>query len=397
MEISKRGGQIAPSATLEISAKVKALKAEGKQIVAFTAGEPDFNTPEYIIDAAKRALDEGKTKYTASSGIPELKRAIVKKFKNDNGLDYTESQIVVSDGAKSSLFHALSAIINEGDEVIVAAPYWVTYVEQIKLCQGVSVVINTDKKSGYKLIKPDLEKAITPKTKCIIINSPTNPTGVVYNEKELKDIAEVAEEHGLYVISDEVYEKLVFGDQKHISIAGLSDYMKEHTITVNGVSKTYSMTGWRIGYLAAPENVAKAIGNIQSHTTSNPCSFAQYASLEALSGEQGEEFIAKMKNEFSLRRELICDLLNEGGLDYIYPNGAFYVFLNIEKYIGKEYNGKKIDGSVGFADCLLEAGVAVVPGIAFGADGFVRLSYTVSRDDIKVGIGRICEFIKALK
>ncbi len=393
MEISEKGRAIAPSVTLEISAKAKALKAEGKQIVAFTAGEPDFNTPNFIIDAAKRALDEGKTKYTASSGIVELKRSIVKKFEKDNGLHYEESQIVVSDGAKSSLYHALAAIVDEGDEVIVVAPYWVTYVEQIKLCGGKSVVVKTGKKSGYKLIKSDLENAITDKTKCFIINSPTNPTGTVYSEEELKGFAEVAERHGLYVISDEVYEKLIFGENKHVSIASLSPYMKEHTITVNGVSKTYAMTGWRIGYLAAPVHIAKAIGNIQSHTTSNPCSFAQYALADALGGEEGERFIREMQEEFDLRRKLICGLLDDGKLEYIYPQGAFYVFLNIEKYFGKRYKGKEINGSLDFSNALLEAGVAVVPGIAFGDDHFVRLAYAVSREDITLGIRKICEFI----
>ena len=397
MEVSIKGNAIQPSVTLEISARAKALKAEGKSIVAFTAGEPDFNTPEFIINSAKRALDEGKTKYTPASGIAELKKAIAEKFKKDNGLIYEPSNIVVSDGAKSSLFHAFASILNEGDEVILVAPYWITYVEQIKFLGGKCVVVNTSEKSGYKLTKADLESAITDKTKCLLLNSPCNPTGVVYTKEELKDIAEVVEKYGLKVVSDEVYEKLVFDGAEHISIATISEYMKNNTIVVNGVSKTFSMTGWRIGYLGAPTEIAKAISNLQSHTTSNPCSFAQYASVDALSSIEGETFCNEMRDEFAKRRDKICSMLDKFGYKYIKPMGAFYVFMNIEEFIGKKYKGEEIKGSVSFANALLSEGVAVIPGLAFGADNFVRLAYAVSEEDIALGIERIKAFENLLK
>lgn len=397
MDISKRGGGISPSVTLEISAKAKAMKAGGASVVAFTAGEPDFNTPDHIIAAAKRALDEGKTKYTPTAGIAELRKAIAEKFLKDNGLSYGESDIVVSDGAKSSLYHALAAVVDEGDEVIIPAPYWVTYVEQVKLVGGVCKIVNTTEKSGYKLIKSDFERAITPKTKCLILNTPCNPTGAVYGEDELKDVAEVVERYGLTVISDEIYEKLIFDGKKHISIASVSDYMKDNTIVVNGVSKTYAMTGWRIGYLAAPTKVAKTIAALQGHTTSNACSFAQYAAVEALTGKESEKFVEKMTSEFDGRRKLLVSSLENIGAEFIYPQGAFYVFMKTEKYYGKSFNGKAIEGSVDFADALLDFGVAVIPGAAFGADGFIRLAYTVSEGDIVLGAQRIGKFIANLK
>lgn len=396
MEISEKAKSIAPSVTLEVSAKANALKAEGASIIAFTAGEPDFNTPKYIVDAAKRAMDEGKTKYTATPGIVELKRAIAEKFERENGLTYSENQIVVSDGAKSSLYHAFAAILNEGDEVIVPSPYWVTYVEQIKMSGGVAVVVKTDEKSGYKLIKSQLERAITPKTKCLLLNSPCNPTGVVYGEEELKEIAYTCEKHGLYIVSDEVYEKLVFDGKKHVSIASVSDYAKQNTIVVNGVSKTYAMTGWRIGYLAAPLNVAKAISAMQGHTTSNACTVSQYAALAAISDEEGKQFIEFMTSEFDERRKILASLLEKEGIEFVYPDGAFYVFMKVDGYFGKSYDGNTIRGSVDFCNLLLSEGVAAVPGAAFGADGFVRLAYTVSKEDEREGVKRISAFLKKL-
>ena len=258
MRLSKRVASIQPSVTLEISAKAKALKKEGRDIIAFTAGEPDFNTPDYIIKEAERALVEGKTKYTPTAGIPELKKAIVKKLKEENGLEYKESNIVVSSGAKSSLYHAFEAILDEGDEVIIPAPYWITYVEQVCLAGGVCKIVNTDEKTGYKLVNEQFESAITPKTKCVLINSPCNPTGVVYTKEELLEIAKIAEKHNLIIVSDEIYEKLIFDGEEHVSIASLTPYAKENTIVINGVSKTYAMTGWRIGYMACAEEIAKA-------------------------------------------------------------------------------------------------------------------------------------------
>ena len=395
MAVSKKAAAIAPSVTLEISAKAKAMKASGKSIIAFTAGEPDFNTPAYIIESAKNALDKGYTKYTPTSGIPELKSAIVKKFSDENGLSYKENQIVVSCGAKSSLFHALYAVIDDGDEVIIPAPYWITYTEQVSLCGGKSVIVETVFSTGYKMTASMLENAVTEKTKCLIINSPCNPTGVVYSEKELNALAEVCEKRGLYVISDEIYEKLIFDGNKHYSIACASEYMKEHTVVINGVSKTYSMTGWRIGYMAAPLDIAKAVSNVQGHTTSNANSIAQYASVTALGG--GKDFIDSMRTEFYERRKLLTGELDEiGELTYIKPEGAFYVFVNITKLIGKSFNGSKISGSVSFSDLLLGCGVAVIPGLAFGADDCIRLSYTVSKNDIKEGLTRIKSFISSL-
>ena len=395
MAVSKKAAAIAPSVTLEISAKAKAMKASGKSIIAFTAGEPDFNTPAYIIESAKNALDKGYTKYTPTSGIPELKSAIVKKFSDENGLSYKENQIVVSCGAKSSLFHALYAVIDDGDEVIIPAPYWITYTEQVSLCGGKSVIVETVFSTGYKMTASMLENAVTEKTKCLIINSPCNPTGVVYSEKELNALAEVCEKRGLYVISDEIYEKLIFDGNRHYSIACASEYMKEHTVVINGVSKTYSMTGWRIGYMAAPLDVAKAVSNVQGHTTSNANSIAQYASVTALGG--GKDFIDSMRTEFDERRKLLTGELDEiGELTYIKPEGAFYVFVNITKLIGKSFNGSKISGSVSFSDLLLGCGVAVIPGLAFGADDCIRLSYTVSKNDIKEGLTRIKSFISSL-
>lgn len=396
MKISKRVSKIAPSVTLEISAKAKALKKEGKDVVAFTAGEPDFNTPEYIIKEAVSALYDGKTKYTPTAGIPELKKAIVEKLKTDNGLLYGVENIVVSSGAKSSLYHAFCAILDEGDEVIIPAPYWITYVEQVALAGGKSIIVKTDKKSGYKLNIDDFERAITPKTRCVLINSPCNPTGVVYSKDELLEIAKVAEKHNIEIISDEVYEKLVFDGEKHVSIASLTPYAKEHTIVINGVSKTYSMTGWRIGYMACPTEVAKAVSAMQGHTTSNACSFAQYASAKAISSASDD--LSKMVAEFDKRRKLLYERLNEiDGFKTVYPKGAFYVFVDVSAHFGKSFKGEKILGSVSFAERLLSFGVAVIPGLAFGDDNSVRLAYTVSCQDIQKGVDKIKAFIQSLE
>ena len=394
MKISKKAQSIPSSVTLEITAKVKQLKSEGKSIIGFTAGEPNFNTPDYIVDSAKEALDNGVTKYTPVAGMPELKQAIVKKFKVDNNLDYDPSQIIVSNGAKSSLFHAIFCLVDEGDEVILPAPFWFTYEEQIKICGGKPVIVQTKPENGYKITPEELDNAITDKTVTLILNSPSNPTGAIYTEEELKALAEVVERRGITVISDEIYEKLVYDNVKHVSIATLSPYMKENTIVINGVSKTYAMTGWRIGYLAAPKALAAAINRVQGHTTSNACSFAQYASITALSG--GEDIIESMRVEFDNRRKYMCALLDDMGVSYIKPQGAFYLFIDISKFIGKSFNGRVIDGSVSFASILTENGVALIPGLPFHADNFVRVSYAVSMEDIKEGFKRIKEFISKL-
>lgn len=398
MSISKKVKEIAPSLTLEITAKAKKMKSEGISVIGFGAGEPDFNTPDFIIDSAKKALDIGFTKYTPAAGTVELKNAVCKKFLKDNGLQYEPNQIVISSGAKSSLYHAICAIIDDGDEVILPSPYWLTYPELIKLAGGKCVFVSAKKENGYKMSAQQFENAITDKTKCLILNTPNNPTGAVYSEQEIKDIAKIAEEKGIYVISDEIYEKLVYDGEKHYSIAQYSEKMKELTIIVNGMSKSYAMTGWRIGYVAAPLSIAKAISSMQSHTTSNACSISQYASTTALTAPEGDEFIAKMQKVFDERRKLMIEMLKDvDGIECIEPKGAFYVFVNVKKLYGKTYQGVKIDGSLTFADCALKKGVALIPGVAFGSDDCIRLSYAISIEDIKEGLTRFIEFINELK
>ena len=395
--ISKKVKNISPSLTLEITAKAKKLKSEGVSIISFGAGEPDFNTPDFIIDSAKKALDIGFTKYTPASGTLELRQAICDKFQKDNGLTYTLNEIVVSSGAKSSLYHAICAIVDDGDEVVLPSPYWLTYPELVGLAGGKCVYVDTLRENGYKMTALQLEKAITNKTKCLILNSPNNPTGAVYAKQELIEIAKVCEKHGIFVISDEIYEKLVYGEN-HYSIAQYNDYMKEHTIVVNGMSKTYSMTGWRIGYLAAPLAIAKAISSMQSHTTSNACSISQYASVVALTDKKGEAFISQMQNTFNERRLLMLDKLSKiNDIVCIEPKGAFYVFVDVSKLYGKSFDGVQINGSLTFADCALKKGVALIPGVAFGNDNCIRLSYAISKEDIVEGLQRLEQFVSELK
>ena len=395
--IAKRMTTIAPSLTLAISAKAKAMKQAGESVVSFGVGEPDFNTPQHIIDAAKTALDNGHTKYTPSSGLLPLRKAICEKFEKDNGLSYEPSQIIVSNGAKHSIFNACYAILDEGDEVIIPAPYWLTYPEVVKVCGGVPVYLNCSQEHKYKFTAEELKAAITPKTKMLIFNSPSNPTGAVYNEEEVRAIAAVCEEANIFVLADEIYEKLCYNGVKPFSIAKCSEKMKDLTITVNGVSKTYAMTGWRIGYLAAPKDIAKAIDSFQSHATSNASSISQYATIEALNAPEAE--IQEMVNVFDKRREKLLALIQGiDGVKAVEPDGAFYVMLVIGGLFGKSYNGKVIDGSIAFADALLEAEkVATVPGISFGADDCVRLSYSLSEADIEEGLARIKRFVSNLK
>lgn len=398
MSVSKKVKEIAPSLTLEITAKAKKMKAEGVSVISFGAGEPDFNTPEYIINSAKKALDIGFTKYTPTPGTIELRNAICQKFLNDNGLTYTPDQIVVSDGAKSSLFHAISAIVDDGDEVIVPSPFWLTYPELIKLAGGKVVYVQATSKENYKITAEKLANAITDKTKCLILNSPNNPTGAVYTEEEIRAIAKVVEEKGIYVISDEIYETLIYGDEKHFSIASVNEYLKEHTIVINGLSKSYSMTGWRIGYVGAPLEIAKAMSSMQSHTTSNACSIAQYASTTALTDSEGVEFIQKMLGVFDERRKYMIERLSKiPNISFNEPKGAFYTFIDVSAYYGKSFDGEVIDGSLSFASQALKVGVALIPGVAFGDDNCIRLSYAISIEDIKEGIDRLENFIKEIK
>ena len=398
MKATKKVQEIAPSLTLEITAKAKKMKAEGISVIGFGAGEPDFNTPAYIIDSAKKALDIGFTKYTPASGTVELKKAVCEKFLKDSNLVYTPEQIVISSGAKSSLYHAICAIIEEGDEVILPSPFWLTYPELIKLAGGKCVYVKANEKNGYKMSAEQFKVAITDKTTCLILNTPNNPTGAVYSEEEIKAIAKICEERNISVISDEIYEKLVYGGEKHYSIASASDYMKENTVIINGMSKTYAMTGWRLGYLAAPLKIAKAISSMQSHTTSNACSITQYASVTALTAKEGEEFITEMQRTFDARRRFMVQFLKEiEGIICIEPKGAFYVFVDVSGLYGKSFEGKVINGSLEFADAALKKGVALIPGVAFGDDNCIRLSYAISIEDINEGLTRLKSFIEELK
>ena len=395
--VAQRMTTISPSLTLAISAKAKAMKQAGESVVSFGVGEPDFNTPAHIIDAAKAALDAGYTKYTPSSGLLPLRKAICEKFKRDNGLDYEPSQIIVSNGAKHSIFNACYALLDEGDEVIIPAPYWLTYPEVVKVCGGVPKYLVCPKENKYKFTAEELKAAITPKTKMLIFNSPSNPTGAVYGEEEVRAIAKVCEEAGIFVLADEIYEKLCYNGVKPFSIAKCSEKMKDLTITVNGVSKTYAMTGWRVGYLAAPKDVAKAIDSFQSHATSNASSISQYATIEALAAPESE--IADMVGVFAKRRAKILQLIDGiEGVRAVEPDGAFYVMLVIDALYGKVYRDKAITNSIEFADALLEAEkVATVPGISFGADDCVRLSYALGEEDIEEGLRRIERFVSELK
>ena len=394
MGYSRKAENITPSVTLAITTKAKELSSAGVDVVSFGVGEPDFNTPRHIIDAAIKAMEEGKTKYTATPGIPELRKAICEKFKKDNGLTYTPDQIVVSTGAKQCLANAFLATVNPGDEVLIAAPYWVSYPELVKLADGVPVVVNTTEETMYKFSQESLEDAVTDKTKAIVLNSPNNPTGTIYEKEELEMIAEFAKEHDLIIIADEIYEKLIYDGKEHISIASLSEDAYKRTIVINGLSKAFAMTGWRIGYLAADKKIAKLMSSIQSHMTSGTNSITQYAAVAALEGDMTE--MRNMVKEFDKRRNYMLERI-EGMEDItcISPSGAFYVMLNIGQYLGKAISGIKVANSVEFADKLLdEEKVAVVPGAGFGLDSYVRLSYATSMEEIKKGLDRIENFLK---
>lgn len=394
--LSSRAKSLKPSPTLAISAKAKAMQAQGIHVISFGAGEPDFDTPQNIKAAAIKAIEEGFTKYTPVGGTDELKDAIIKKFQRDNGLTYKRSEIIVSCGGKHSFYNLAQAIFDVGDEVIVPAPYWVSYPPMVALAGATPVIAETKEVNGFKLLAEDLKKAITPKTKALILNTPSNPTGGAYTKEDLEKIAEIALLHNFFVISDEIYEKIVYDGFRFVSIASLGEEIRKKTIIVHGVAKTYAMTGWRIGYTAGPEEIISAMSNLQSQSTSNPTSIAQKASVEALAGPQEE--VQRMVSAFEERRNYIVDRLNRiPGVSCFNPLGAFYVFPNFSSYYGRSYQGKKISNSTELADYFLEvAQVAVVPGVEFGADPFERLSYATSMKDIQEGLNRIEEALKKL-
>jgi len=393
--LSNRAKSLKPSPTLAINAKAKAMQAQGIHVISFGAGEPDFDTPENIKKAAIMAIEEGFTKYTPVGGIDELKDAIIHKFQRDNHLTYKRSEILVSCGGKHSFYNLAQAILDHGDEVIIPAPYWVSYPPMVALAGATPIIVETREENGFKLTPEDIKKAITAKTKALIINSPSNPTGGAYTKEELKRIAGIAIEHNFFMIS-EIYEKIVYDGFEFVSIASLGEEVKKRTIIVHGVAKTYAMTGWRIGYTAGAEEIISAMNNIQSQSTSNPTSIAQKASVEALIGPQEE--VKKMVSAFEERRNFIVDRLNRiDKVSCFKPMGAFYVFPNFSSYYGKSYEGKKISNSTDLADYFLNvARVAVVPGIEFGADPFERLSFATSMEDIKEGIDRIEEALKKI-
>jgi aspartate aminotransferase len=387
MEISTRAAQLNPSLTLSIDSKAKAMKAEGIDICGFGAGEPDFDTPEHIKAAAIAALEQGFTKYTPSSGLPELRQAIADKLAADNGLEYRPSQVIVSNGAKHSCYNAILATCERGDEVIIPSPYWVSYPDMVRLAGAEPVIVQTNERNGWKMTAEEFENAMTPRTKMVIINSPGNPTGSVYTREQLEAIVNVAAEEDIYILSDEIYEKLVYDDAEHVSIASLSKAAYDLTITVNGFSKSYAMTGWRLGYMAAPETIAKAVDSIQSHSTSNPCSFAQKGAVAALKGDQ--QPLSDMHDEFDMRRNYMFDRISKiPNITAVKPLGAFYVLVNISQLGLTSQN---------FSDRLLsKANVAVIPGIAFGDDRTIRLSYATSIDIIKKGLDRFQDFCRTL-
>ena len=389
--------KIKPSPTIAVTQKARELKAAGKDVIGLGAGEPDFDTPENIKQAAIKAINDGDTKYTAVDGTPALKKAIVEKFKKENNLDYTADQITVGAGGKHVIYNAMMATLNEGDEVIVPAPYWVSYPDIVLLAGGKPVVMECDEKQSFKINPSDLEKFITPKTKWIILNSPSNPTGACYSEKDIREIAKVLEKHPhVYILSDDIYEHVTYEGFKFFTIAQIES-LKERVLTMNGVSKAYSMTGWRIGYAAGPKEIIKAIAKIQSQSTTNPSSISQAASVEALSGTQ--DFIKKRADSFQERRDFVVQALNDiDGIECLNPDGAFYVFPSCKGLMGKkDTNGKEIKSDTDFVQSLLEnSGIAVVQGSAFGLEGFFRISYATSMDNLKKALEKISSFCKSL-
>lgn len=394
MWLSKRVQSIKPSATLAIEAEAKTLKAQGIDVISFGAGEPDFDTPENIKEAGNKAISSGFTKYCPVSGTPDLKQAIIAKFSRDNNLYYTHDEIIVSCGAKHSIYNLFQAIFDKGDEVIIPSPYWVSYPDMAVLAGAKPKILKTKESESFKISPEILSNAVNKKTKAVVINSPSNPTGSAYSVDELKAIAEICVQKNILIISDEIYEKLVYDNFKSVSIASLSEKAKERTVVINGVSKSYSMTGWRIGYAAGPKEIISAMTNIQSQSTSNPTSISLKAATEALAGPQ--ESVEKMRQEFEKRRDYIVNRLNNiKGVKCFKPQGAFYVFPNVKGLLGKSFQGNNISTSFELAQYLLEkARIAVVPGEPFGAPGYLRLSYAASLENIQKGLDRFEEAIR---
>ena len=393
-ELSNLALAVQPSTTMAIDAMFKQMKAEGQDVIGFGAGEPDFATPDHIKEAGIEAIHHNETKYTPSAGTLELRKAICQRMKEDLGLEYEPSQVAVSNGAKTCVYVALRALVNPGDEVILPAPYWVSYIELIRMVGGVPVVIDTTEQEHFKITAQKLATAITPKTKCMILNNPSNPTGMMYSRKELEEIARVCVEKDIYVISDEIYCNLVYDGEEFVSLPTLSPEIKERTLLINGVSKSYAMTGWRIGYVAANPQVAKIISNYLSHCTGSPCTISQKAAAVAYSASQ--ELVDTMRQAFERRRNYMVERMNQiEGVSCIQPHGAFYVMMNIEKLVGKEFHGTVIRDADDFGNLFLKYGkVAVVPGTGFGAPNFVRWSYATSIENIKEGLNRLEKFLK---
>ena len=396
LTVSHRAQNISPSMTLAIDARAKEMKAAGLDVVGFGAGEPDFPTPAFICDAAREALDKGITRYTPAAGTKELRKAICDKLRRDNDMTYKYSDIIVSNGAKHSLYNIFQAILDPGDEVLIPTPCWVSYPEMVRMAGGVPVFIPSDESNNFIPTNRDIASKVTRRTKAIVITSPSNPNGSVWSREQLQYVADLAVTHPFYVVSDEIYEKLIYDGQKHLSIAQLGEQIKSQTFMVNGMSKAYAMTGWRIGYVAGPSDVIAAMSRLQSQSTSNPNSIAQYAALAALQGDQS--CVDDMVAQFQHRRDVMVERINAiPGLSCLKPQGAFYIMMNIKDVLGKKYNGRTIEGSMDFAELLLaEKQVALVPGVAFEAEGYCRLSYATSEEQINKGLDRIAQFVAEL-
>ena len=393
IEISNIVKKMEPSATLAMSAKAKELKATGETVYDLSLGEPDFTTPKHICDAAVKALSEGKTRYTVASGIPELKKAVVEEYKNRCGLEYLPTQCVISNGAKHALHNSFFCTLNPGDEVIIPAPYWVSYAELVKLSGAVPVIVATDESNNFKMTPEQFRAAITPKTRMLLLCSPSNPTGNIYSGEELGALADIVLESDMFVVADEIYDRLVYGDNKFVSFPTLRPGLQDRTIVINGVSKTYAMTGWRIGWALAPENIAKKMGSLQSQETSNPCSISQYAALAAVTGDQA--CVDEMVAEFAKRRDYVAKRIAEiPGLSCAEMGGAFYAFFNVKAHLGKIIGGAKIENSKDFClELLAQKKVATVMGSAFGMEGYVRASFANSMENLKIAFDRIAEFV----